>query len=469
MKVVVLGAGPAGLGAALGLAERGIDVEVVERRDTVGGNAGSFELAGVHVDYGSHRLHPAADPSVLERLRGLLGPDLLTRPRHGRIRLLGHWIHFPLRPADLALRLPPRFALGATLDMVRGMFPARPPEQETFATILERGLGRTICRDFYFPYARKMWGLSPEEISPTQAEKRVSARSIVKLLRRLLPGAGPGAASTKGIFYYPRRGFGQISERLAQAATEEGARLALGTTVTRVRRRDEGGFEVEVETGGQARTLPADHVWSTIPSPVLARLIDPLVPEDVLRAAGRLELRAMLLVYLVLDQDRFTEYDAHYFPEAGVAVTRLSEPKNYAATPEPHGRTVLCAEIPCSRSDDVWSMDDEGLKTLVQDALARLGLPIKSHVLKVAVRRLPQAYPIYRRGYEGHFELLDSCLSGIDDLASFGRQGLFAHDNTHHALFTAQAAVDCLDDDGRFDREKWAHYREVFATHVVED
>ena len=55
-RVVVLGAGPAGLGAALGLAERGVRVHVLEREARVGGNAGSFEIAGLRVDFG-HRRH----------------------------------------------------------------------------------------------------------------------------------------------------------------------------------------------------------------------------------------------------------------------------------------------------------------------------------------------------------------------------------------------------------------------------
>ncbi len=95
-QVVIFGAGPAGLAAALELAEQGVNVVVLEKQDSVGGNAGSFELAGVQVDFGSHRLHPAAEPKVLSRLKNLLGDDLLDRPRHGRIRLLGRWIHFPL-------------------------------------------------------------------------------------------------------------------------------------------------------------------------------------------------------------------------------------------------------------------------------------------------------------------------------------------------------------------------------------
>ncbi|MCK5642498.1 MAG: FAD-dependent oxidoreductase, partial [Gammaproteobacteria bacterium] len=104
--VVILGAGPAGLGAAFQLTRGALaQVTVLERNSYVGGNAGSFELAGLRVDYGSHRLHPACDPEVLQDIRALLGDDLLDRPRHGRIRLRGRWLHFPLKPLDLALRL----------------------------------------------------------------------------------------------------------------------------------------------------------------------------------------------------------------------------------------------------------------------------------------------------------------------------------------------------------------------------
>src|ERR1700730_5276699 len=59
-QVVILGAGPAGVGAAFRLSrEHRAGVVVLEQQETVGGNAGSFELDGIWVAYGSHRLHPA--------------------------------------------------------------------------------------------------------------------------------------------------------------------------------------------------------------------------------------------------------------------------------------------------------------------------------------------------------------------------------------------------------------------------
>jgi protoporphyrinogen oxidase len=467
-SVTILGAGPAGLGAALQLARQGHEVTVFEQADQVGGNAGSFELAGINVDYGSHRFHPAADPFVFALVRDLLGEDLLARPRHGRIRLLGRWIHFPLKPLDLALHAPRRFTAGVMMDLARratGRGAARTADGETFASVLTRGLGPTICREFYFPYARKIWGLEPDEISPVQARRRVSAGSIGTLVRRLLPGRG--ARSRKGIFYYPRRGYGQISERLRTAAEAHGARIRLGARAARIELTPAGPrVEVTSTSGTEVRT--ARHLWSTIPITTLVRLVTPAAPAEVVAAAGRLQLRAMLLVYLVLRADRFTPFDAHYFPEIDLPFTRVSEPKNYAGLVEPLERTVLCAEIPCARGDALWTRSNDELGRLVSSGLERAGLPVAHPILEVVVRRLPAAYPVYRIGYEENFEQVDHWVGQLDGVLSFGRQGLYAHDNTHHALFMANAAVECLA-TGEFDRAAWEQYRRVFDTHVVED
>ncbi|MCG3207754.1 MAG: hypothetical protein FOGNACKC_01354 [Anaerolineae bacterium] len=471
--VVILGAGPAGLGAAFQLTRHRLArVTVLERNAGVGGNAGSFELAGLHVDYGSHRLHPACDPAVLQDIRMLLGDDLLDRPRHGRIRLRGRWIHFPLKPLDLALKLPPDFAVGVAGDFALKMSPLKSfsanGKHENFASILETGLGWTICRDFYFPYARKVWGVEPEKLSAIQARRRVSAGSLTKMVRKVMaavPGLKPPGA---GRFFYPRRGFGQISTAYYQAACENGAEFRFNASVTAVEKQADG-FTVSYRRDGHTGSLAADYVWSTIPITVLARCLQPAPPPEYLQAAESIDYRAMILIYLVLAQPQFSEYDAHYFPETHIAVSRLSEPKNYANLTEPAGCTVLCAELPCAPNDAVWGQSDEELGRMVSHSLEAAGLPVQAPVQQVVTRRLRQAYPIYRQGYEVHFERLDEWLSRLDGLLSFGRQGLFAHDNTHHALYMAYCAAACLDQNGRFDDRRWQEFRQIFETHVVED
>lgn len=467
VPLLVLGAGPAGLGVAWKLAARGIfDVTVIERNSVVGGNAGSFDLGGMRVDFGSHRLHPACPPEILDDIRRMLGADLLDRPRHGRIHLRGRWLRFPLKPFDLLRNLPPSFTLG----VVRDALPRRTSGsgQESFATLMERGLGRTICRDFYFPYAEKIWGMKADELDVEQARRRVSANSISKVIGKVLstvPGfRRPGA----GRFFYPRGGYGQISEAYRRAALEAGARIELDTAAETI--EVDGGRAVGVvgRRDGAAERFAARHVLATIPIPFVARAIRPSAPAEILEATERLRYRAMILIYLVVGVDRFTEYDAHYFPALNVPISRMSEPKNYGLAQLP-GKTILCAELPCSTTDAYWKAGDEELAAVFADSLAAVGLPQPAPIMGTLVRRLSHAYPAYARGYSAHFEALDGWLGEIEGLTCFGRQGLFAHDNTHHTLAMAYALADCIDDAGDLDRSRWAEARKVFEAFVVED
>ncbi len=472
-RVIILGAGPAGLGAAWRLREEGkARVTVLEQGAGVGGNAGSFCWNDHRLDHGSHRLHPATAPRILADIRSLLGSDLLTRPRHGRIRLRGKWVHFPLHPMDLLLRLDKGFAAGVLRDRLR---PARLREagEESFASVLRASLGPTICDSFYFPYARKIWGADPEALSAIQARRRVAAGSFAKLLRKVLnavPGFRPPMAGT---FFYPARGFGQVCEAYAEAAVRGGAEVHLGCRVTGLEPPPAAGhpWRVHAEQGSEQTVFEGDHVWSTLPIPLVARMIQAQggdVPEAVHTAVGQIRYRAMVLVYLELDQDRFTEFDAHYFPDASVRITRLSETKNYAARREPAGRTVLCAELPTDPDAPSWSLSDTDLAALVAEDLARSGIPLPRPPVAVTVRRLRQAYPIYDQGYEVPFGVLDHWAGTLPRFLTYGRQGLFAHDNTHHALAMAYAAAECFGPSG-IDGARWATFRQEFATHVVED
>jgi protoporphyrinogen oxidase len=462
--VVVLGGGPAGCGAAFQLRRtKKARVTLLERAPVLGGNAGSFFWGNQWLDYGSHRLHHAVDPEILQDIRQFLGNDFRDRVRHGRIRLRGKWLHFPIQTLDLLKRLDKGFALGMARDMAARKL-RRADEGDTFASVLLANLGPTMCHHFYFPYARKLWGREPEELSGIQARKRVSAGSFGKLIKRLIKPPGGGN------FYYMRKGYGQISTAYADAAKSAGADILTGWGVTKVERAKEPGYAwtVTAQCNGSVREIHADHVWSTIPITVLAKMTTPAPPPAVAEAARRIDYRAMVLVYLQLPVDQYTTTDAHYFPEQNVRVTRLSEPKNYFGEREPRGTTVLCGEYPCQIGDEIWSASDDELAKVMLKDMATAGIPAPAAPIDVHVRRLGQAYPIYLNGYEKPFGVLDEWATTQPNLLVYGRQGLFAHDNTHHALYMAYCAVDSLR-DGAFDHGRWAKHREVFRTHVVED
>jgi protoporphyrinogen oxidase len=458
--VVVLGAGPAGLGAAWRAARRGLSVVVLERAGAVGGMAASFDVAGIRVDHGSHRLHPATPAPVLAALRELLGADLQTRPRNGRLRVYDRWVGFPLRPGELVRTLPPG-ALGR-LARDAALQPVTPTRSDSYQTLLSGRIGPELYAALYGPYAVKLWGLPGSRIDAEQARRRVSAGGLWGIAGKMLRG---GPAGQGRVFHYPRRGFGQIVDALAVAAADAGAVVEIGAEVTSVE-PDPAGVTVSTREG---RSVRAGHVLSTVPLPVLARLTSPGPDAAVLADAAGLRFRAMVLVYLVHAGGRWTPYDAHYLPGPQTPVTRVSEPANYrVSVDDPTDRTVLCAEIPCAVGDPVWSSTPDALAGLVTQGLAAAGLP-PVRAAGVEVRRLPHVYPVYESGYARRLAGLDRWADGLERVTTFGRLGLFAHDNTHHALAEAWEAVDALRPDRTRDPASWAAARARFAAHVVED
>lgn len=466
--LLVIGAGPTGLMAAWQAAAAGHEVTVLEASDGVGGMAGSFELAGVRVDYGSHRLHPAASPATLTRLRSLLGDDLQVRPRVGRVRLADRWIGFPLRPADLARHLPPKVVGAVAVDTLTSPF--RRPRADTFAEVVRAGLGPTIAELFYRPYVRKLWGVEPTELDGELARRRVSASSPAKLARRLLGGrvAAEAGGNLGRTFLYPRTGFGAISERLADAAVGAGAKIEFGARAEQFDCSQPDNVVVRLEGG---RTVEADRVWSTLPIGLLAESMLPAPPVEVLAGARGLRYRGLVLVYLVLEQARYTRFDAQYFPGLAVSLSRLSEPKNYRDNPDdPREVTVLCAEVPVTVGDRRWRAEPDEIGAEVADDLARVGLP-RCRPVAVEVRRLPRVYPVYTRGFAWKLSALELWLARAagERLLTFGRQGLFVPDNSHHTLDMAATAAGALRPDGSFDQAAWSTARASFREYVVED
>jgi protoporphyrinogen oxidase len=371
--------------------------------------------------------------------------------------MAGRWVHFPLEAADLVRSLPPGLAARAAVDAV--VSPLRRPRADTYAEEVRAGLGPAITGAFHEPYARKLWGLPADELDGELARRRIAVRSPSAVLAKLRPSA-------PRTFWYPGRGFGAIVESLDGAARGAGAEVFTETEVRRLHAIRNGvRATLDDDTEVEAAT-----VLSTVPVPVLARLLDPAPGRDALEASAAMRYRGMAFVYLVVDRDRYSEFDAHYLPGPSTIVSRLSEPKGYRDGPDPTGRTVLCAEVPCWADlvDPLWVFDDEELATRVCSELTALGVPPIRPVAST-VLRVPRVYPVYERGTAQRLASVEEAVSAVPGLVTCGRGGLYTADNTHHVLAMARDAVSCLRPGGGFDDERWAFHRERHRTNVVED
>lgn len=476
-KIVILGGGPAGLALAMQLLRRSdlnAEIHVIEKEDTVGGLTRSFEKEGLYFDFGSHRLHPATSPEIMRDIRALLGEDLLDRPRDGRILLLKRFVKFPLNPVNLLVHLPASFVFGFVGDLLTKPFRKKQMPERTFSDVLLNGLGKTICQTFYFPYARKLWGLDPDEIAATQARKRVGANNIGKIIKKVLSLVPGFKKEGAGRFFYPKKGYGQIADALAQEVIRLGGKIHVSTKVEGIHVEDGRVVKVDLAyfpDGSEPRkeSINVDFLFSTIPVPLLMWLLKPAVPADYIEQFKQLRYRDMILFYLILETDQLTKFDAHYFPEEHLIFSRLQEPKNYSASTEPKGLTGLCFEIPCSQGDTLWNRSDTSLLEEIKTTMAAIGLPIQVPIREAFSKRVSHVYPVYDLNFEKRFEGVDAYLTAIQGLVHLGRQGLFAHDNTHHTMEMAYRASDCLNADCSWNNEKWREFREQFQTHVVED
>ena len=350
--LVVLGAGPAGLAAAWYAARRGLSVDVLERAETVGGMAASFDVAGFRVDLGSHRLNPDLPENILADLRSLMGSDLQTRYRNGRLLVGDRWVTYPFKPRELAKAMP-------TVPMARAAFDAlattwRGKKQiaaaDSYAELMRAGFGPTHVQAGLRALRAPSSGASPaSDIDIDQARRKAGSQTMWGALVRSVRNS---IASESLAYLYPRRGFGQLCETLADAAMEAGARIRLGAaaehltvdadgvSVSLARSEfhgsaaERGGWSGEQHWAEGGSDIRAGHVFSTIPVPLLARLTSPGAPYEAVEASGKLRFRAILLVYAVHAGGRWTGSDVHYIPDGDTPVTRISEPANHRFSPD---------------------------------------------------------------------------------------------------------------------------------------
>jgi len=442
---------------ALKAREQGHEVTIFEASDRVGGMAASFEVAGQRVDFGSHRLHPATDPEIMSLIKSLLGDDLQTRERHGRIRLKNQWIGFPLRTLDMIKHLPIRFSGAVAFDTITK--PLRSSRTSDFESEIQRRLGPTVAREFYGPYTTKLYGVDPSHLTTELSNRRVSAAGPLHIIKNAVRASRPEGR----IFYYPRRGYGQIAESLAETAIDRGVKLELRSPARQVTTKQD---RVEVTCGNTS--IDVNTVFSSIPLNALIQTLDPPPPAELVTAIDRQRTRGMLIAHLVVPRSQYTPFDAHYFPGLDITTARLSEAKNYRDGDDPDDLTVLCAELACWVDDEIWSLPSEDIGQLVEEDLQRAGLPSTGHV-HVEVQRLPSVYPVYEHSTIGARETIDNWLREPGRVVSLGRQGLGVPDNLHHVLAMGSRGASALDASGLINQTAWQNSLDEFAQHVVQD
>jgi len=453
-RIVVIGAGPAGLTAAYELTRHHRTCTVLEADpEYVGGIARTARYKDFRFDIGGHRFFSKSQE--IEDLYGELGgEDMISVSRLSRIYYDNKFFDYPLKPANALKNLGFFRSTACVLSYLkRRVFPIRP--EKSFKDWITNRFGDRLFKTFFESYTEKVWGMKCDEISADWAAQRIKGLSLMRAVLNAFRPQKKGGAVVKTLidtFRYPRLGPGQLWEKTRALVEERGVKVEMGREVVRIRRDDGGVCAVECADGSVEE---CDRVISSMPLRDFVLAMDPPAPDDVQDAARSLRYRDFLTVALVVNGRDCFKDNWIYIHDPDVKVGRVQNFRSWseAMVPDPEV-TVLGLEYFCFQGDDLWAMDDAKLVALGTREIEKLGLVGVGTVVDGTVVRMEKAYPIYDEGYADAVNRIRAWLAeACPNAAPAGRNGMHKYNNQDHSMMAALLAARNL--VGADDRDPW--------------
>ncbi|MBO5501504.1 MAG: NAD(P)/FAD-dependent oxidoreductase, partial [Clostridia bacterium] len=407
-KVLIIGAGPAGLTAAYELLKRGeFDVTILEKTDRIGGISQTVRHGGNRMDIGGHRFFskdqrvmqwwadmmplqgaPSYDDKTLGRDVTLTegGPDpeqedrvMLIRNRVSRIYYDKHFFDYPISLKWETLKT---MGFGTTMKVGFSFLKATLMKKpnDNLENYYINSFGKKLYSMFFEGYTEKLWGRHPSEIDASWGKQRTKELSIFGILKDMLgkvfltkeQRAKQVQTSLIEEFRYPKFGPGQLWETVADEVQKMGGKLIMDTEVLGV--TTDGGkvTSVSFRDANGDHTEDADIVFSSMPvKDLVAGMND--VPADIARVAEGLPYRDYVTVGLLVDKLELKNETKLktlgnivpdcwiYVQDTGVKLGRLQIYNNWSPylVADPENTVWVGLEYFCNEGDDFWSMSEE--------------------------------------------------------------------------------------------------------------
>ncbi|MFH1402723.1 MAG: FAD-dependent oxidoreductase [Candidatus Altiarchaeota archaeon] len=436
MRVVVLGAGLAGLSAAYELTRNGVQVLVLEMDSQVGGLAKSFSKNGFTFDLGPHRFHTKQE-DLISHMKGVMGDNLVVRNRKSRIYLFKKFFDYPLRFSNALATMPPVVTLKILIDYlkVKLLNVLSPHPDDSFESWVTNRFGHTLYKIFFGEYTEKTWGIPCDKISADWAAQRISLLSLWDTVVKTLFKFGDTPRTYVSRFYYPAHGgIGEICNTYARLIRDNGGKILLNSPVREIHIEDGSVNGVVYEDNGVMKNVDCDYLFSTVPLTDIISMIKPNPPEELFHHSSELSFRSIMFAQIMVNKDSLSDDHWIYLPEKHILGNRVTEYKNFSVNNAPEGKTVIGVEITCDYDDEIWNMDKAELTRRVISDLHDIEFISMGDVIDSVVNRMKHAYPIYDLDYQDHLNPLKEYLDSLSNLSYFGRNALFRYNNMDHSV-----------------------------------
>ncbi len=432
---LIIGAGPAGLTAALEFLKKGdIHPIVVEQENFVGGISRTAEYNGNRMDIGGHRFFSKND-WVMNWWKNIDG-DMMLRPRLSRILYLRKFFDYPVQlNANTIKGLGPlRMAKIGTSYLKSSLFQIKP--EKSLQDFMLNRFGKELYLTFFKDYTEKVWGIPCEQISAEWGAQRIKGLSIAKTIKHAL-FKNTKETSLIDEFLYPKLGPGDLWQKAADKVLEMGGEILFDSKVVKV---VSGQWSV---VGG--RSFKPDYVLSSMPVRDLINAMDD-VPQNIKEIANGLVYRDFITVGVLLDKLEIGNIKDNwiYVQESDVKVGRLQIFNNWSEyLVKDQSKVWLGMEYFANEGDDLWNLSERVFAKFAISELEKIGIAKKSSVLDSVVLKVPKAYPAYFGTYS-KFGELRAWLDGIDNLFLIGRNGMHKYNNMDHSMLSAKEAVKAI-------------------------
>ena len=289
MKVIILGGGPAGLGAAYRLSKLGINAEVIEKAPIVGGLVSSYKIKNYDIERFYHIVY-TTDDIFLELLRELNLYDKLKWNESKVGFFYNRRLYKMSTPLDL-LRFKPlkflnriRFGL-MTLKISYFQKDTEKLEELNAEEWLKDQWGDEAYEKIFRYLLRIKFGMSMKRASAAFVCERIKARAITR------------SKGGKEILGYFRGGYQSILNSIKEASRRS-VQYHMNSEIKNIKKIGEK-FIVEFESNGRKKKIEGDYVINTLPINLSLKLIKDF-PIDYQDRLKKIDYQAVICVLVGL-------------------------------------------------------------------------------------------------------------------------------------------------------------------------
>jgi protoporphyrinogen oxidase len=416
IDIVILGAGVAGLGAALRARELQRQAVVFEARDRAGGLLDNFTVDGFRFDHAVH-LSFANEPEV----RAIFDrTPYLTHPADSFCWDDGHWLKHPVQ--NNLYPLPPE----QRVALIKS-FLARPDglANDDYESWLRHQYGDAIAERWPLRYTRKYWAVPARELSTTWIGNRMRRAELDEILFGALTGDTPNTYYTKEMRYPVAGGYKAFIQPLLDEAD-----IRTGHAATRI---DTAARTVTFANGTAVRYRT---LVSTLPLPVLVHLAQD-VPDDVRAAGAGLHATSIDLVSVGFDKPLAQDL-WFYIYDDDILASRAYSPSVKSPDNAPPGCSSLQFEIYNYGTESAHA--PRALKDNTLYALRKMGIATEKDIVVLDHRRLAYGNVIFEQGMEERRARVRDWAGGAG-IATCGRFGEWDYLWSNQSLLSGYRAL----------------------------